>query len=101
MTLEVPECAVVGDDLEPVAQRLQSTAGPVAAIGPYSDEVREHPRSGRVVETGDGLEDRLLIGRGRFEQQRRQQILLVALGLQQRDRGPVEVPALAGVDAEA
>src|SRR5207248_10373585 len=38
VALEVPEGAVVGDDLEPVAQRLEAAAGPVAAVLARADQ---------------------------------------------------------------
>ena len=38
VALEVAEGAVVGDDLEAVAQRLEAAAGPVAAVGALADQ---------------------------------------------------------------
>jgi hypothetical protein len=45
MALEVAEGAVVGDDLEAVAERLEAPARPVTAIGAGADEIAEQLRS--------------------------------------------------------
>ena len=39
MALQIAEGAVVGDDLEPVAQRLEAAAGPVPAVGALAHQV--------------------------------------------------------------
>ena len=41
VALQVAEAAVVGDDLEPVAERLEAAAGPVAAVGALADQLPE------------------------------------------------------------
>ena len=45
VALEVAERAVVGDDLEAVAQRLEAAARAVAAVRALADEVGEHRRA--------------------------------------------------------
>ena len=74
VALEVAEGAVVGDDLEAVAQRLEAAAGAVAAVGALADEVGEQlPRARRRRARDRGRSASLLGHRRRLEQQRRQQ----------------------------
>ena len=47
MALQVAERAVVGDDLEAVAQRLEAAAGPVAAVAPARRRGRRAARRAR------------------------------------------------------
>ena len=85
VALEVPERAVVGDDLEAVAQRLEAAAGAMAAVGSLADQVGEqlHPLSFESWATSRGS---LLADAGRLEQQRREQLILVAVDVQQPHR---------------
>src|ERR1700728_106789 len=83
--------AVVRDDLEPVAERLETAAGAVAAVRAQADELRERRRASTVVQLCDRLSHLLLAAACRLEQQRSKQLLLVAFGPQQRHRGPVQV----------
>src|ERR1700733_380268 len=87
VALQIAESTVVGDDLEAVAKRLEAAPGAVAPVRPIAGEIGQQ-RGARVgVERPDGLVDPLLAARPRLEQQRGEQIVLVALGAQKGDRG--------------
>ena len=85
MALEIPERAVVGHDLEAVAQGLQAAARAVAAVAALAHEVGQQLALllGRQRGHGDA---RLLLDVGRLEQQRGQQPLDVAVDLEQPHR---------------
>ena len=53
MALQVAERAVVRDDLEAVAQRLEPAPGAVAAVAPLADEVAEQRGALDDAERGD------------------------------------------------
>ena len=96
MALEVTERAVVRDDLEAVAQRLEAAAGAVAAVRARADEVGEQ-RAALVGAEGAEADARLLLAdAGRLEQQRGEQGVLVAVDVQQADGG---AELVAGVGA--
>ena len=101
MALDVAECAVVGDHLEAVAQRLEAAAGPMAAVLALAHQLgdqggalvrRQHPYGGQRL---------LLRDAAGLEEQRGKQLFLGALGREQPHRGrdallprPVEPEAL-------
>ena len=97
VTLEIAEGAVVGHDLEPVAQRLEPAPRTVAAVGPLADQIRQQRGALVGVQRRDGLADRLLGRRARLEQQRAQQVVLVAVDAQQRHRRSGVVAGRLGV----
>jgi hypothetical protein len=99
VALEVAERAVVGDDLEAVAQRLEAAARPVAAVDALADEVAQHASALVAVERGDRGERLLLRRPGGLEQQRGQQPVLVAVDVQQPHGRPV-LGIVAAVEAE-
>ena len=88
MALQVAEGAVVRHDLEAVAQRLEAAPRPVAAVGALADEVGQQGAALGVGQRGDGGARALLARPGRLEQQRGEQLLLVAVDVGQRDRRP-------------
>ena len=53
MALQVAEGAVVGDDLEAVAQRLEAAPRAVAAVAALADEIAEQRRALDDAELGD------------------------------------------------
>ena len=57
MALEVAERAVIGDDLEPVSQRLKSSPGSVAPVAAIATQVGEEFGTLRGVECGDSVPD--------------------------------------------
>ena len=99
VALKVAEGAVVGDDLEAVAQRLEAAAGAVAPVGALAHEVGEQPRAVDGGELGDLGAGALLADAGGLEQQRGQQLLLVAVDVQQPHRRAV-LGAVVAVEAE-
>ena len=63
VALEVAERAVVGDDLEAVAQRLEAAAGAVAAVGALADQVGQQlARARRALSAATRHAHRLLVG---------------------------------------
>ena len=57
MALEVAEGAVVGDDLEAVADRLEAAPGAVATVCALTDELAQEFAPLAFVEPLDGLAD--------------------------------------------
>ena len=89
MALQVAERAVVGDDLEAVAQRLVAAAGAVAAVAPRADQVAQQRRALVAGQRADA-QPRLLLGDSRrLEEQRGKQRLLVAVDVQEPHRRPI------------
>ena len=86
MALEVAEGAVVRDDLEAVADRLEPAPGAMAAVGSLADEVGEHRGALVGWQDADRRPGLLLGRRARLEHERGQQVVLVALHRQQPDR---------------
>jgi hypothetical protein len=83
VALQVAERAVVGDDLEAVAQRLEAAPGPVAAVRAVADEVAQQ-RGALVGRQRGDADARVLLGhRAGLEEQRGEQRLLVAVDVQQ------------------
>ena len=96
MALQVAEGAVVGDDLEAVAQRLEAAAGAVAAVAPLADHRGQELGSLGAVEHVDPGED-LGLGRRRgLEQAGGEQVLFTAVDVDQLDRRGVVAGARAG-----
>src|SRR5437588_9608275 len=89
VALQVPECAVVGDDLKPVAQRLEAAARSMPPVGAPADQLAEQRCSLLVIEGQHSVTDRLLRRSGGFEQQRCEQVVLVAFDAQQLHRRSV------------
>ncbi len=100
MALEVAEGAVVGDDLEAVAQRLEAAAGAVAAVGALAHQRRQQLRPLGAVEDVDAGEDLGLRCAGGLEQAGGEQVLFGAVDMDQLDRGGI-LTAAATVEAEA
>ena len=99
VALEVAEGAVVGDDLEAVAHRLEAAARAVAAIRALTDEVGEHRRAVLVRQRVHGGQRPVLGHAGGLEQQRGEQLVLVAVHVDEPDRG-VRLGLLVAVQAE-
>src|SRR4051794_11682722 len=99
MALEVAESAVVGDDLEAVAQRLEPAPRAVAAIAPLADEIAEQRGALDDAEPRDALERLALADAGGLEEQRGQQRILVPVDVKERHRRPA-VPFVAGLTIE-
>ena len=110
VALEVAEGAVVRDDLEAVAQRLEPPTGAVAAVRALADKVGEQLRALGLGQARDLLARALLARPGGLEQQCGEQGVLVAVDVQEAHRravllalGAVEPqprgPALAGLAA--
>ena len=99
MALQVAEAAVVGDDLEAVAQRLEAAAGAVAAVAPLADQVGEQPRPLVGLEHVEPGADLGLRHLGGLEQAGREQVLLGAVDMDQLHRRGVV--GGAAVEAEA
>jgi hypothetical protein len=95
VALQVAERAVVGDDLEAVAQRLQAAAGTVAAVGALAHEVGQQRAAGVVAEVGDCRAHAVLARVRRLEQQRRQQRILVAVDVHEAHRCAVGLRVVA------
>src|SRR3954454_5776243 len=100
VALEVAERAVVRDDLEAVAQRLEASARAVAAVRALPHEVGQQPRTLGVPEPRDLLAGALLARAGGLEQQRGEQCVLVAVDVEQL-HGRAVLAALGAVEAEA
>src|SRR5689334_20754776 len=100
MALEVAERAVVRDDLEAVAQRLETAARAVAAVAALADEVTEQRGALDDAELGDAIERLALAHAGGLEQKRREQRVLVAVDVQQRHRRAA-VTVVAGLAVES
>ncbi len=100
MALQVAEGAVVGDDLEAVAQRLEAAAGAVAAVGALADDGGQQLRPLGPVEDVDAGEDLGLRRSRRLEQAGGEQVLFGAVDVDQLDRGGV-LAAAAAVEPEA
>src|SRR5229473_1584511 len=86
VALEVAESAVVGDDLEPVAERLEASAGPVAAVLPLPDELEHQLTALLRRECGNRTQCIRLARRARLVEQRREQLLLRPVRAQQANR---------------
>ena len=99
MALQVAEGAVVGDDLEAVAQRLEAAAGPVAAVGALSDQRRQQLGPLLAVEHVEPGEDLGLRRAGRLEEAGGEQVLFGPVDVDQLDRGGGRAAA-AAVEAE-
>ena len=99
VALQVAEGAVVGDDLEAVAQRLQAAARAVAAVGRSPDQSREQLGALVAVEHVEPGADLGLRRRRRLEQAGGEQVLLGAVDVDQLDRGRV-VAGAAAVEPE-
>jgi hypothetical protein len=84
MALQVAERAVVRHDLEAVAQRLEAAAGPVAAVRALADDVAQQRAAVGVGQRGDRRAGALLARARGLEQQRREQLLLVAVHVDER-----------------
>src|SRR4051794_19276742 len=83
MALEVAEGAVVGDDLEAVAQRLEAAPGAVAAVRARADEVGEQRGALVGAERAEAYARVLLAHARRLEQERSEQRVLVAVDVEQ------------------
>src|SRR5207249_806301 len=83
--LQVPERAVVGDDLEAVGQRLEAAAGPVAPVLPLGDQVADERGAFVGRQTGDRGERLLLADRRGLVQERGEQLLLAAVRAEETD----------------
>jgi len=90
VALQVAEGAVVADDLEAVAQRLEAAAGAVAAVAALADEVGQHLRALVGPQRRQPQAGVLLADPGGLEEEGGQQRLLVAVDVQQAHRGPVD-----------
>ena len=99
MALQVAEGAVVGDDLEAVAERLEAAAGTVAAVGALADQRRQQLRPLVAVEHVDPGEDLGLRGARGLEQAGGEQVLFGAVDVDQLDRRG-GVAGVAAVEAE-
>src|SRR6266851_6677745 len=86
VALEVAEGAVVGDDLEPVAERLEASAGPVTAVLSLPDELANELAALLWRERGDRTQCIRLARRRRLVEQRREQLLLGPVRAQQANR---------------
>ena len=86
MALQVAEAAVVGDDLEPVADRLPAAPGAVAAVGPLAGQLGDRLALLVGRQGVQPLADLLLGGAGRLEQAGGEQVLLGAVDVDQLDR---------------
>ena len=89
MALEVAEGAVVADDLEAVAQRLEPAARAVAAVAALADQVAQRGGALLGVERADGGQGAFLGGGAVLEEQGGEQLLLVAVDVQQPNARPV------------
>src|SRR3954447_2307399 len=88
VALEVAEGAVVRHHLEPVAESLEPTPRPVAAIAALAHQVGQQ-RCPLVRRQGAHRLERLLLGaRRRLEHQRGQQVVLRPLGAEQGHARP-------------
>ena len=101
MALEVAEGAVVRHDLEAVPHGLEAAPRPVAPVGAFADEVAEQLGPLVGVQPRHRVARSVLGDRARFEQQRRQQVVLVAVHLGQRDRRAVVGVGAALAQAES
>ena len=99
VALQVAEGAVVGDDLEAVAERLEAPPGAVAAVGPLTDHRRQQLGPLGAVEDVDPGEDLGLRRTRRLEQAGGEQVLFAAVDVEQLDRGRA-VALAAAVEAE-
>ena len=99
MALQVAEGAVVGDDLEAIAQRLEATAGAVAPVAPLAGQCAQQLGPLVAVEHVEPGEDLGLRGGRGLEQAGGEQILLGAVDVDQLDRWRVLAGASA-VEAE-
>ena len=86
VTLKIAKRAVVGDDLEPVRQRLEAAARTMAAVLAVADELAHELRALLGRERGDRAQRRFLTGRRRFVEQRGEQFLFRAVCAQQTYR---------------
>ena len=86
MPLEVPKAAVVGDDLEPVANRLPAAPRAVAAVAPLAGQLGDQLRALQRVQGLDPSLDLRLADRGGLEERRGQQVVLAPVDVDQLDR---------------
>src|ERR671910_1469859 len=94
VALQVAEATVVGDDLEPVADRLPPPPGPVAAVAPLAGKLGEHQLALAGVESLDARPD-LGLGESRpLEQRGGEEVLLSTVDVHE-----VHLRSLAGLAA--
>jgi hypothetical protein len=87
VALKVAKRAVVGDDLEAVAQRLEAAARTMPPVFARSDQLAQKLGAIRGRECADRSQRLLLSGRPGLVQERCDELLFAAVGAQEPDGG--------------